>query len=266
MAEDKDPAEPGTEDVAPEVEDVAVDDTEAQEDTEADDEPVEDEAADEDAEAEEPPERPEPRSRASDTIRQLRADRQRLKRELESTRAPRQDTAAQQREYEAEQARLLKDAQDREELGERGAVARYFYQRSQSETFTRQQWYANQTFDREDRRDFREVCREHNVKPALRDYVEETIQNARANGNYQITREAVLKHRLGDLALQGRNERLGKQRERGERQILRQTVRPPRGGSDVAAGGSRRAPRDESKWTAEDYERQAGNITFDKLR
>jgi hypothetical protein len=236
---------------------------------EGDEEGEGDEAEDEgeeDAEAEEAEERPAARSgRANERIRRLAAENKRLK-ESERRfnemlgRGPRSDQpdpAAARRQYEEEEKRRLDEATQAEQLGNTGAVARYWANHTLRETGARIQQSENRAFERDDKRDFRQICREDGISASLRDWVEENIQTARANGNFALTREALLNHRLGQLARAGKAERLGRQQERGNRRILRQTVKPPRGGSDQPRPTGRR--KRESEWTAEDYEKNLGD-------
>ena len=235
---------------------------EAEGEDEADGEGEGEEEGDEDAEADEAEERPAARSgRANERIRRLAAENKRLKesdRRLNDmlARGPRteSDPRAAQREYEAAEKARLDEATQAEQLGSTGAVARYWAERNSRETNARIQASENRAFEREDAREFRQICREDGISATLREWVETNVQTARANGNYALTREALLNHRLGQLARLGKAERLGKQQERGNRRIIRQTVKAPRGGSDVQRASGRR--KRESEWTAEDYERQ----------
>ena len=79
-----------------------------------------------------------------------------------------------------------------------------------------------------------------------------------------LTREAVLNHRIGVLARQGKAEKLGKQRERGQRRILRQTVRAPAGGSD--APRPRGGRRSIENMSAEEIEAAYGNIPMGRFK
>lgn len=239
--------------------------TDAEPEPEPDEEDVDLDDVDEEAgeDGEDQPEPPKGRGGANERIQRLTQENRRLKAaerrfqdmvERGGRREP--DPVEQQRQYEQQQKTLLEQAQAAEDMGDRGAVARYWADRRANETNFRIQQAENRAFEREDARDFRALCREEGIKPDLREWVEDFVSKARANGNYMLTREAALNHRLGQLARQGRNGSLAQQRERGERRILRQTVKPPRGGSDARATG-RRKP--ESEWTAEDYERQLAN-------
>lgn len=204
-----------------------------------------------------------PDSRQRDARRSREA---RLEREIEelkrrSPAAQVVDTAAQARQYQENEGRLLTAARERENQGEIGAVAQYFFERNQRETNAQLGFQQNQSFEREDSRDFRALCRDVPSFGKIKDWVEDAVAKARSNGNYQITREALAKFRLGELLIQRGGEKLarGNQRAAGQRQ--RQVVRAPSGaGGDVAPRGGRRKP--ESEWTPEDYERYAGNVAL----
>lgn len=245
------------EDEAEEAEDEAEGDDEGEGEDESEDE-GEDGAADGDAEPARPAARGRPDDRQRDARRsredKLRRENEGLRRILETNTAGRApDSAAQQREYEAEQAKLLQAATEREQLGEVGTVAKYWADRTNREVSNRLQYQQNQTFEREDRRDFRSLCRDDNIPASIRDFVEDKIAEARQNGNYMLTREALLNHRLGELARQkARNGGTKRQGDRGQRRIERQTVRPARAASDAGRPGRRKA---ESEWSTEDYER-----------
>lgn len=245
---------------AEEAEDEADLDADAEGDDEDDGEAAEDDAEDdgEDALSDEPPARSPGRS--SETIRRLRREKQDLERILRTNTSGRQsDPGEQQRQYQDQQKQLLEAARERERLGDVGAVAQFLDDKRERETNNRLQFQANQSFERDDKRDFRQLCREDNIKPALRDYVEERIETARANGNFLITREAVLNHRLGELArASARNGGNKRQQQRGESRVLRQTVKPARAASDV--GGGRRRQRNPEDMSAEEFEAAFGSI------
>ena len=231
-------------DAAPEEDDLGDEDDVDLDDTEDDDEP-------------EPQPQQQRRAGANDRIRQLNRRLQESERrfqEMVNRNNRGADPQEQQRQYEQQQNKLLEQAQAAEDMGDRGAVARYWADRRANETNFRIQQSENRAFEREDRAEFRALCREEGISTDLREWVEEFIANARANGNYMLTREAVYNHRLGQLARQNRGRTLRKQSERAERRVLSQTVRAPRGGSDARPAG-RRKP--ESEWTVEDYEQNA---------
>ena len=97
----------------------------------------------------------------------------------------------------------------------------------------------NQQFDRDDRAEFRDLCRDSPALAKIQPDVEDSIRQMRAQGNYQATREAVAKYILGDRALKRAAGNGGKQRQRGAEQVRRQTVRTGQGGSDVSANRRR---------------------------
>ena len=174
---------------------------------------------------------------------------------------PRIDPQQSQREYEQREERMLEEAR----INGPDAVSKYYYERGQRENAGRIQGMRNQDFERGDARDFRATCREDGISRDLQDYVEDHISYARQQGNFLLTREAVLNHRLGELARQRkRNGGSDRQRDRGERRIERQTVRAPRGSSDVARP-SRRSGRMEDM-SVEDIEKNFGNIKFGTIR
>lgn len=275
MAE-KDPAEPGADErepVEPADDQESVDETEQEDDKEPGEEPEpdEDEEAGEEPE-EEPRQRPaarEGRKSANEKIRELRERARRAERERDDfarrvTGGGGQDTRAAQQQYETEQNRLLQAAQEADQLNPAGgAVARYYYERSQRENNFRLQQQRNESFERDDAREFRSICREERVPQRVREAVETAIAAARANGNYALTREAYYNHYLGMSARERRAEKLGVQQERGNRRILRETVKPPRGGGDARAPGRRKK---ESEMSAEEIEANFGNIPIGSLR
>ena len=188
----------------------------------------------------------------------LRRENDDLQRRLREAGAPRPDPAQAQREYEAQQQRELEAAQERERLGDVGAVARHLYERGNRESAQRTQFYANQQFEREDRSEFRILCRENPTLATVSDEVERLIADARAQGNFQLTREAVAKHQLGERLLKRASHSRGAQRRAGADKIERERVRAPANAASAETRPSRR-PR-EADWTAEDYERYAGNV------
>lgn len=194
--------------------------------------------------------------RAAQTIRKLRRDLQ-LER-MAKTPNPGQDPQARQQAYEQDEARKLAAAQERERLGEAGVVAQYWAERGVREARAVTQGSQNQQFEREDSRDFRILCREDNVKPEMQDYVEDIIATARQNGNFMLTREAVLNHRLGQLARERLRNGNSRQQQRADGQRRRQHVPAPRGGSDTPATRTRKV-KSSDDLDVDDFEKQFGN-------
>lgn len=233
---------------------------EGEDDGEGDDE--EGDGAGDGDEAEEPPARAaRTTGRANDTIRRLRRENQDLKRITGTRTSDARDPAQQQREYQAEQGRLLEAARERERMGEVGAVAQFLAEKQEREFNNRLQWQANQSFERDDRREFRALVREDRISADLQDYVEEHVATARANGNFLLTREAVLNHRLGEMARQrARNGGNKRQQDRGQARIVRQTVRTPRAGSDAVNTRRGGRTKDPANMSVEEFEQSFGDV------
>jgi len=251
------------EDEAPEGEDAEEEPAEA---AEGEDEGEGDEPEGEDEEAgdEEPPAEP-PRRRANETIRELRARARRAEEERDRYVRERAGTGADpdkaRRDYEAAEAQRLEQAR----LEGPEKVAEYYYQRSQRENAARINGQANMQFEREDSREFRSLQREIPAYARVKDWVEDYIAKQRAMGNYAISREAVAKYRLGELAIERAANGGGKrQRDSAERRIERQRVRAPSGGSDVQRPA--RTSRNPDAWSVEDWEKNAGNIPLGTIR
>ena len=259
MADDP---KPGDAPEADELETEDVDDAEPEPDgLEAEPDDADDDGGDEPEPEPEGGDEPQPAARpaarggrAAQTIRQLRERAQRAERELAARGQSQQPNAAdQQARYEADEAKKLQAATEAEQLGAAGAVAKYWHDRTLRETQGVTQFSANQSFEREDAREFRLLQREIPAYGKVADFVEDTIAKARQRGDFSLTREAVAKYRIGELAIK-RAQNGGGQRTHAALSRQRNTVRPPAGGSDQPAPrrGARKA---ESEWTTEDYER-----------
>lgn len=157
------------------------------------------------------------------------------------------------REYEENEKRRLEEARTN------GTEGEYWYQRTQRETAARLQMRDNQNFEQADAREFRQLIREIPAYGRVREYVEDYIAKQRQMGNYAINREAVAKYRLGELAVERALNGGGKQSQRAQRRVERETV-PARSTRSDQRAPSRRKP--ESEWTAEDYERNIGDRTI----
>ena len=185
-----------------------------------------------------------------------------LERQISSgqSQAPRIDPVAAQREYEANETRQLEAARGREMQGEVGAVAQYFFERTNREGQFRQQQLQTQLFEREDKSNFRIACREDQSLANIADWVEDRIAEERAKGNYSLTREVIGEWRLGKLYRERLARGKNKQQRTGAERVARSTTRAPANSGSSAARQSSRNRRPESEWTAEDYEANAGNL------
>ena len=203
---------------------------------------------------------------AGKTIRRLRREKQASDRRLDDMlrRGPNgtggTDPTAQARAYEDEENRRLAAAQERENLGEAGAVSKYYHDRTVRETRGITQFQQNQSFEREDERDFRAACRADPALSSVASYVEQRIATARANGNYVVRREDLADHRLGQLLRERRAAKLDKAQGRASAQRQRQTVRTPRAQGSDAVAPRRGGRRSEADMSVEDFERSFGTI------
>lgn len=102
--------------------------------------------------------------------------------------------------------------------------------------------------DREDRRDFESLCARSPIAARLKDRVEQDLQKARAQG-INVSRDAILKHLIGERALQQAPRAQRKQQRQADQQRQRQQARPGGGSrSDVAPN---RGAKDERQARAE---------------
>lgn len=164
------------------------------------------------------------------------------------------------RNYEADENRKLTAAQEAENAGTIGAVARYWHERTVRESRDTVAFNRNQMREDADRDRFDALCDRKPHYDRVRDWVEDAIQNHRRNGNFEITRQALARYRLGELLDERGGKALEQRRQRADAGRQRQTVRAPRAGSDAGGSGRRGRNKPESEWNAEDYERNAGGV------
>jgi hypothetical protein len=211
--------------------------------------------------------KPEPRERTSgrrnETIRSLRERARTAERDRDAEIARRTgnqpDQAAAGRAYQEEEQRKLAAAQELERLGEPGATSRYWNERTVREARGVSQFATNQSFERDDSREFRSLTREIPAYNAVKDWVEDYVGKQRAQGNFALTREAAATYRIGQLAIERAHGKGGEQhRQRAERTRDRQRVPAPRGGSDQPAARTRKV-KSSDDLDVDDFERQYGN-------
>lgn len=174
---------------------------------------------------------------ASDTIRRLRKEAQDARRERDEARATRQVSPGPDR---AEIDRLRREQEQAEQAELEAArlagpeeVARVYATRTERNSRAQFQALTNNLAEREDRSEFRSLCREKPHMAKVAQEVEDNIARHRANGNYQITRENVAYWLLGKRADERSAGARDKQADRGKERVRRQTVRPRSGQSDV---------------------------------
>ena len=204
----------------------------------------EDDGSDVDADGEEDgaaPRRQLDAEREPETAKDLRAAYRRLKddiAELKKVR-PQLQTPDEIRRLQEQQAQADAAELERARLEGPERFTEIVLAQNQRRNDARFHALQNQQFDRDDRAEFRDLCRDSPALARIQPDVEDSIRQMRAQGNYQATREAVAKYILGDRALKRAAGNGGKQRQRGAEQVRRQTVRTGQGGSDVSANRRR---------------------------
>lgn len=197
-----------------------------------------------DGEGEDEP-RPAARQSRPGRNQRLRAENERLHREMaelrgrvdgisQSVRQPQPDYSAQRQRQEQEFWAALETMTPAE-------AARAAYQRAQGEFGQALRMQQMSVEDRIDKQAYDAQRTTSTVHQRYADRVEAVIAQERARGNVGITRDAVLKYLLGEDAIARANKAAGGQRQQAQRRVRQQTVQPASGRGD-GARGTRAAP------------------------
>jgi hypothetical protein len=221
-----DPGAPGEDELPPE------EDVDLGEDLEDGDEPLEAEAEPEDEPEPEPPPRQSRRERQQDNWREraLKAEAERdvYRGQAQPRQQPQPDPAANQQRQQAEYERIANLPFEQQ--------AQAYHQMMRNEVAVARL----ESFDLNDKAEFRRLCREEPAAARLEARVEQILQAQRANGIYQFSREQIYNHEFGTEMRERSRAAATRQRKQGAANVARQTVRP--GGQrrgDVAQGGNR---------------------------
>ncbi len=185
------------------------------------------------------------RPRANNTIAALRRRAQEAERERDELRRTARPEPQQQRPDPATLAAQENALFERwEQMAPREA------ERERQEYYRRQfggeiNRVASQLADQMDRQSFEARAATDKSRARLKDKVEATAANLRAQGNYSLTRETIYLHHLGEDVDRRRGEATPRQRREGQRRIAAQTTRPGAARSDAARGRRSAADADE---------------------
>lgn len=204
----------------------------------------------------EPPAR---QSRGANRFQRLSNENRELKQRLDKLErgevAPRGPSQA-----EIERMRAQQEQADTQELeraaleGGPAAAAAVARRQAQRDIQQHMQGFEYRLADRQDKADFKQLCREVPVYGKLADRVEEKLAEYRRNGA-NPPRENIAKFLIGEDAVKRAQGAATRQGKRGAARTQREQVQPRRGGrSDVAGARERRG--DDS---VEAFERRYGN-------
>ena len=194
------------------------------------------------------------------TLSELHREEKRTRKSLE--------TRAEQLERErGEERRLREAAERRAEDAERRANARqaqetaeqeaarlelmspdekvnHFRQKDREEHQREMAGVKFQIWDSTDRTEFRQLVRDDPLVARVKDRVEVEYEKLKAQGR-PVSREILANQEIAKMVREGRLKAADQKRARSEREIRRETVRPPRTRSDVVATRTRRGEVDE---------------------
>lgn len=202
------------------------------------------------------------RRSASDVIRETKREAKEAKARAEAAErraeeAARRAETAERSVNERRQAESAEQERDRVALMTDAERYEHYRTKDRQESDRRFGQLQFETWEREDKREFRDLCRDEPLYGKVKDRVEELYERMKGMGK-PVGREILAKQAIADMVLERSKTAKTKQQRRGAESVRRETTRPARAAGGVASPRARRGNED----TPEARRRRLENITI----